>query len=237
MSHFDHVNADIDQRTAALKFLLTEDTPVRNTAATQCLTFHKHQITELTAGFRVHQVVCLGIVAVLETDCQLHVVLLRCGNHLFAFFRRHCHGLFNHHVATGIGCGNRCGHVNAVRSTDVDGIRLHCLEHVIPLFKAHFRSRTILLLDVFQTIRLDVAVAHNFHFRNLGVRCHVGRENTAATDKCHAQFLRRCCLFRGCLLRRSFFRCRCFRRCCLLGRSGFLCCCFCHLFVSLILVI
>ena len=188
VGHLHHVHTDVNHRPATLQLLLPEHTPVRNAATAKRLALHKHQVAELPLVTRLHQIIGLGVVAVLEPDRKLHIGGLGRGNHLLAFRRTHRHRLFHHDMTTRLGRGQGSRAVDSVRGADIHRVRLDHLEKIVPLLKALLRLHAVLLLVLLKPIRVDVAEADQFHLGNRLVGGHVRVADAAAADDRHAQF-------------------------------------------------
>ena len=184
---FDDVDADVDHRAAALKFLLAEDAPVRDAAAAEGLAFDEHDVADVTGGFGARKHLADGMIAILETDGELAVVGLRGVDHLLAFGGIHGHRFFRDGVAAGFDGGDDGGAVDAVRRADVDHVRLDFAEEVVPFFITGLDAP--LVFHDLQAVRLDVAAADDFDLRDFLDGAHVGLADAAAADDGPAELL------------------------------------------------
>src|SRR5258708_4339082 len=98
MRHFEHVDGDVDEWTATLKFFTSEYTPVRNSTPAQRLHACEHDVTELTAIGRLAKELRPRIEAVLKADDELAAQPFGGFNHLRAFSRASRERLFAQHV-------------------------------------------------------------------------------------------------------------------------------------------
>ena len=174
------MDADIDHRATALKFLLAENAPVRDAAAAEGLAFDEHDVADVTSGLCTRKHLANRMITILEADGELAVVGLRGIDHLLAFGGIHGHRFFRDGVAASFNGGDDGGAVDTVRRADVDHVRLDFAEEVVPFFIAGLDAP--LVFHDFQAVRLDIAAADDFDLRNFLDGAHVGLADAAAAD-------------------------------------------------------
>ena len=115
------------------------------------------------------------------------LVLLRGGDHLLAFGGEHGHGLLADDVTPGVKRIDGRRRVYAVRCANAHAVRLHFLEHFLPVF-VELGDAPLFSKD-FETSRVNVDARDDFHVGHLRQRGHMGMADSAAANKGHAKLL------------------------------------------------
>lgn len=185
---FENVHADVDHGTAALKLLLTENTPVRNAAAAESLASDEHDVAELPVFARLNQGCRIGVVTLLESDGKFDFALFRRRDHFFAFGGIHRHRFFDHGMASGKAGVHDRRAVDTVRCADVYGIGFDFFEHFLPVLEESLLRNAPFLLHDFESFRIDIHTGNDLNLRNFFVRRQVSLGDSTAADNCHSEF-------------------------------------------------
>ena len=186
----DHVDAEVDQRTAARLCLCRKPTALaRDTAAANPAAAAGIELAGLAVGDVFLHVSRSVDVAVVAHDHQDLARFFLRTLHLQNLFHAHSVGLFAEHVLAGVQRGDGDDRVQIVRRADINGVDVVTGDDVEVVF-VNVGVGDVLVADLFRPF--DDDVAERDHLDGVGhfdvLRNVAAAADTAVTDQSNPQF-------------------------------------------------